>query len=174
MDAEWNLNTVARLRNPAPCLEKWRDVLRRAAVLALLLISCAPAAKPSDDAAAADAERPDAPALEPAEAYRPLDLDAYASRLREGADPVLLVRELFGNQEIRGGEEVRIVEETRTSMTVIVTVLNLMDDSVRDRRVRATLKRSSESERWRVLRAGEQFRCQPGRGQREWSGELCS
>lgn len=151
------------------------ETMHPTAILALFLVlgACAPGASPSEETASTAS---DTTALDSAEAYRPLDLgrEPYTAASREGVDPVLLVRQLFGNPEVRGGEEVRIVKETATSMTVIVTVLDQMDDSVRDRRVRATLKRSSESERWRVLRAGEQFRCQPGRGQREWSGELCS
>lgn len=72
------------------------------------------------------------------------------------------------------GDPTRIVERLRQRAhhaVVLVTTLNLLDDSVRDERVRAVLRRDGDA--WVVTEAGRQIRCREGRGPQEWHAQRC-
>ena len=112
-------------------------------------------------------------------AYRPLDLDAapYAARPQEGDDPEATARALVGLAEERYGDGMTVTAEAVTErqrdreVVVLVTALNLPDDSVRDERYRVVLL--SRGARWSVAEAGVQIRCREGRGHADWSPEPC-
>ncbi|MDX1419264.1 MAG: hypothetical protein R3181_04805 [Rubricoccaceae bacterium] len=54
---------------------------------------------------------------------------------------------------------------------VLVTTLGLLDDSVRDERVRAVLRRDGDG--WVVAEAGRQIRCHEERGSQVWHAQRC-
>ena len=57
---------------------------------------------------------------------------------------------------------------------VIVTIdrSGLLDDSVAAFRDRFDF--AAQDGQWAMVKAGRQFRCQPGRGHQDWSADLCS
>ena len=57
---------------------------------------------------------------------------------------------------------------------VIVTIdqSGLLDDSVAAFRDRFDI--AAQDGQWAIVKAGRQFRCQPGRGHQDWSADLCS
>ncbi len=89
-----------------------------------------------------------------------------------GPDPEAVARDAFGTAE--AGQLPAIVETLRRHgrvVVVMVTLADAADDSVRDQRTRAVLVRRADG--WHVHAAGQQVRCQPGRGHAEWSAEFC-
>ena len=72
-------------------------------------------------------------------------------------------------------EDVRVEYPNGNSATVIITQTNLADDSVAGKRYLVEFAPYSEAtqKKWQVVWAGEQFKCQLGRGDREWSPDLC-
>ena len=89
-----------------------------------------------------------------------------------GPDPEAVARAAFGRAD--DGQMPAIVETLRQSgrvAVVLVTLADAADDSVRDQRTRVVLVRRSDG--WHVHAAGQQVRCQPGRGHAEWSAEFC-
>jgi len=92
-----------------------------------------------------------------------------------GDDPTALALDAFGPAEPGEGPSQTTAETLRTRRryaVVLVTTVGLADDSVRDRRTRVVLGRTTEG--WSVVAAGRQVRCQPGRGHAGWSAEACA
>jgi len=54
---------------------------------------------------------------------------------------------------------------------VLVTALDLPDDSIRDERLLLTYRPYGPT--WELVEASRQVRCQPGRGHTEWDGGAC-
>lgn len=89
-----------------------------------------------------------------------------------GPDPETVARTAFGRAT--DGQMPAIVEVLRQHgrvATVLVTLTDAADDSVRDQRTRVVLVRQADG--WHIHAAGQQVRCQPGRGHAEWSAEFC-
>ena len=89
-----------------------------------------------------------------------------------GPDPEAVARDAFGTVE--DGQLPAIVETLRRhgrAAVVMVTLADAADDSVRDQRTRVVLVRRADG--WHVHAAGQQVRCQAGRGHAEWSAEFC-
>ena len=89
-----------------------------------------------------------------------------------GPDPEAVARDAFGTVE--PGQLPAIVETLRQTgrvAVVMVTLTDAADDSVRDQRTRVVLVRRADG--WHVHAAGQQVRCQSGRGHAEWSAEFC-
>ena len=92
----------------------------------------------------------------------------YASA--RGADPEAAARAAFaGEARTTRVETIRPGERRRV---VLVTHEGLMDDSVRDERVRVAYLRDPDGQ-WTPQYAGRQQRRQPGRGHADWSPEPC-
>lgn len=91
-----------------------------------------------------------------------------------GRNPGALVFSLFGLPDDitpQGGEQLEIRYPGDNRAVVTFTQMGLMDDSVRGNRYRVELV--SSNNRWRVVWVGQQFRCQPNRGQQDWAPTLC-
>ena len=113
--------------------------------------------------------------LDPADdldgAYRPLDL-TRAQVQREGENSEALARLAFVPSGSAGGATVETVRRTERRAVVLVTNRGTDGAAVRDRQVRAVFVYDGGGP-WRLVSAGERFRCQPGRGHEDWSPEPC-
>jgi pSer/pThr/pTyr-binding forkhead associated (FHA) protein len=121
-------------------------------------------------AASAQAER---------ENYKAIALEKIApANALIGNDPKAIALSVFGKTESEGGSrDVRINYPRPNQAVVIITQTGVADDSVRSIRYRTefrtTSKRSSTRKQWKMVWAGSQMKCQPGRGHQDWSTELC-
>jgi hypothetical protein len=96
-----------------------------------------------------------------------------------GNDPKAIAVAAFGDVDSEGGSrDVNVEYPQPDRAVVIVTQTGVADDSVRAIRYRAelapTTKSSQTGKQWKMVWAGSQFTCQPGRGHQDWSTELCS
>ncbi|PSN12885.1 hypothetical protein C7293_18330 [filamentous cyanobacterium CCT1] len=92
-----------------------------------------------------------------------------------GAEPTEVALATFGSTEPGEGnfeEEAELIEQTDDQALVVLTQTGLADDSVNGTRYR--LEFVPEGDQWRLDWAGQQVRCQQGRGSQEWGTELCS
>jgi len=109
----------------------------------------------------------------PLSGYRPLQIDNLTS-LRN-PDPRLLVIRAFGHRDSahpEGLQQERIVITYATPQALaLLELIGMADDSVRSRRYSFVLALDGGS--WRVVRAGSQWICQPGRGHQNWAATPC-
>ena len=72
-------------------------------------------------------------------------------------------------------EEVQVEYLNDNLATVTITQTNLPDDSVADKRylIEFAPYGKATDKKWQVVWAGEQLKCQSGRGDRDWSTDLC-
>jgi hypothetical protein len=93
---------------------------------------------------------------------------------RVGSDPITLIME-YAKWSDEGGNPFNIQLLQGPDNQVIATVDRggLRDDSVSDIRYRFDIQRQANGQ-WEIKKAGQQYRCQPGRGQQDWAGTLCS
>lgn len=109
--------------------------------------------------------------------YRPIDPQEFlSSRNIAQREPRAVAIELFSEfareSEGRKLEQVAIEYPTGNRAIVTLTIVGLADDSVRGMRDR--LEFQNVRGQWELMRVGSQNQCQPGRGQQDWSAELCS
>jgi len=90
-----------------------------------------------------------------------------------GPDPAVVARRLYARPEEAGEVTVETVRETPYRAVVMVTRLGLMDDSIRDERLRVLYRRNDTTGDWEPIRMRRQHRCQSGRGHAEWSNASC-
>ena len=113
--------------------------------------------------------------LDPADdldgAYRPLDLTRIQAQ-REGEDSEALARLAFAPPGSTGEVTVETVRRTERRAVVLVTTRQTGGDVVQDEQVRAVFVYGDEGP-WRLVAAGERYRCQPGRGHEDWSPDPC-
>ncbi len=110
----------------------------------------------------------------PQSSYDEIDLNQLPSNLQtKGTSPKSLALDAFGSEEVEGSMKEDVVVHTNSSEQVIVTITqtNLPDDSLNSIRYRIDFK--SDGSEWQMEWAGQQFICQPGRGNQNWSKELC-
>ena len=92
-----------------------------------------------------------------------------------GSNPQAIAIAVFGIKEPIEGKFRQTVELTQASdrrAIVILTQLGLLDDSVRGFRYRLEFQREGAS-RWRMIWAGRQQTCWPGRGHQDWRTDSC-
>ena len=95
-----------------------------------------------------------------------------------GTDPQQIALSALGLRE-KVENETEVVEATyptENKAVVTITQTNLADDSVLGIRYRvefAPYASMSENQKWRVIWAGKQYKCQSNRGHQDWSTELC-
>jgi hypothetical protein len=92
-----------------------------------------------------------------------------------GAEPTQVALATFGSPEPGEGnfeENVELIEQTDDSALVMLAQTGLADDSVNG--IRYRLEFVPEGDQWRLDWAGQQARCQPGRGPDDWTTELCN
>ena len=101
-------------------------------------------------------------------------LGDIAASDRVGPDPLMLA---IANANLRTGAPVDIEMlagpnvESPDQVMVTVAAGGLLDDSVAGIRYRFDIQR--QANQWEIQRAGQQFRCQPGRGHTDWSDQTC-
>ena len=91
-----------------------------------------------------------------------------------GADPLILVQELYGASEpVEGNysEQVETLSSSDQLQVLLFTQLGLPDDSVRGMRHRLELE--PQAGLWTLTWAGRQATCWPGRGHEDWSTQPC-
>lgn len=105
--------------------------------------------------------------------YDEIDLDQFSADSKQGKSPEELALKFFGSEEVEGNlkEEVEVDNSSPEQSIVTITQTNLPDDSVNSILYRIVFK--SVDSQWQMEWAGQQFICQPGRGNQDWSKELC-
>ncbi|MFN3596890.1 MAG: hypothetical protein ACK41D_06435 [Rubricoccaceae bacterium] len=91
-----------------------------------------------------------------------------------GEDPVALALAAFGSAEPGEGRQrtgTQTLRQTDHYAAVLVTTTDRADDSVRDLRTRAFFVRAPGG--WTLRAAGQQWRCQSGRGAQDWTTDPC-
>ncbi len=112
--------------------------------------------------------------------YAVVELDSLSQKninLTTSA-PKATVLEAFGLVERPEGnfqEKIEVSQLHPKQLVVILTQLNLPDDSLRGLRYKAIFAAtaSSAQQQWQMSWVGRQQLCRPGRGAQEWSAKLC-
>lgn len=107
-------------------------------------------------------------------AYRAIQLSQINPAKLVGTHPATPVFEAFDPLDEQSAQiDLRYPEDRKAIATLVLT--GLRDDSVRSSRYRVELVQqgSLQKPQWKIVWAGEQFKCQPGRGQQDWSSKLC-
>lgn len=107
--------------------------------------------------------------------YVPIELDTLRSgRAVVGNDPKAIALQLFGPAEPVEGFFKQTVEtqQVNEQMVVTLTQTGLPDDSIQGMRYHLEFA-PSNADQWRLIWAGKQYTCQPGRGSQTWSTEWC-
>lgn len=113
------------------------------------------------------------------ENYKPISLTQLTkNEALNGEEPKAIALAAFGDVDSEGGSrDVKVEYPQPDRAVVIITQTGVADDSVRAIRYRAELVPTSKSQtgkQWKIVWAGSQFTCQPGRGHQDWSMKLCS
>lgn len=113
------------------------------------------------------------------ESYKPIALTQLTkNEALIGEEPKAIALAAFGDVDSEGGSrDVKVEYPQPDRAVVIITQTGVADDSVRAIRYRAELVPTSKSQtgkQWKIVWAGSQFTCQPGRGHQDWSMKLCS
>ena len=132
------------------------------------------------------ADRSSAETTNPKADYRPISIAEYWDERPSsgivkpsaiGEDPVKIALSALGLTEIIESEreEVELDYPSDNLATVTITQTNLADDSIAGIRylINFAPYGDSDDEKWQVVWAGQQFKCQPGRGDENWSPDLC-
>jgi hypothetical protein len=93
-----------------------------------------------------------------------------------GKDPQAIALSALGSKEVaESAQEVEVEYADDKLATVTITQTNLADDSVASRRYLVEFAPYAEqnAKKWQIVWAGEQFKCQLGRGNQNWSADLC-
>lgn len=112
--------------------------------------------------------------------YIPIDLGQLPpDKSLIGSDPKAIALAVFGQKEAVEGnfqETVTVTQPQPNLAIVVVTQLGLPDDSLRGLRYRLELQqeKTAGQSQWRLVWAGRQHTCQPGRGPQTWTVKPCS
>lgn len=92
-----------------------------------------------------------------------------------GKDPQAIALSALGLTELAKSAQEVEVEYDDNLATVNITQTNLTDDSVAGRRYLIEFAPYGEAtaKKWQIVWAGEQFKCQSGRGHQDWNADLC-
>ena len=89
-----------------------------------------------------------------------------------GEDPETAAFAAFSTEDEGTQVSVETLSQSGSTATVLVTMLGLADDSVRDERFRLEYA-EGEQGYWRAVAAQRQTRCWSGRGHQEWGPGVC-
>jgi len=109
----------------------------------------------------------------------PLDQWTQSGSSLIGAQPGAIATQLLGVPEgasESGLGQLEISYPKSGSAIVLLTQTGRQDDSVTGVKYRVELQAqtTASGNQWQVIWVGQQFKCQPGRGQQTWSAALCS
>lgn len=89
-----------------------------------------------------------------------------------GRDPKALALKAFtSSQDASQSPQVEVTQPVGNTVTVIISQLGLYDDSVVG--IRYWVELIQTGEQWKIVWAGSQVKCQPGRGHQDWSVQNC-
>ncbi|HEY9850514.1 MAG TPA: hypothetical protein V6D28_13700 [Leptolyngbyaceae cyanobacterium] len=89
-----------------------------------------------------------------------------------GNDPKALALKAFtSSQDASQSPQVEVTKPAGNTVVVIISQLGLYDDSVAG--IRYWVELSQTGQPWKIVWAGSQVKCQPGRGHQDWSVENC-
>ncbi|MDJ0580169.1 hypothetical protein [Crocosphaera sp.] len=110
------------------------------------------------------------------ESYRPVDLSKLEGELT-AEDPETIALNLFGNKEepVEGNfsQEIEVIEQEGFKRTLMLTQMNLPDDSVKGLRYRLKFEFDQSTGQWGLVEAGTQQSCSRGDNSGNWTIELC-
>lgn len=109
------------------------------------------------------------------DAYQPINLAEVDGELT-GDDPEVITLALFGNQEpVEGNfsQETEVMEKDGFKQTVLLTQINLPDDSVKGLRYRLKFEFDQSVGQWRLQEVGRQQSCRRGDSPDSWTVEPC-
>lgn len=109
--------------------------------------------------------------------YKFIPLETIKSS-QPGSDPRAIALEAFSGIESEGRlRELRVEYPQPNLAVVIITQTGLLDDSIAGITYRVELISTSESaqtgKEWKIVWAGWQVKCYPGRGHQDWSTKEC-
>jgi len=109
----------------------------------------------------------------------PLDQWTQSGSSLIGEQPGAIATQLLGVTEgssESGLGQLEISYPKSGSAIVLLTQTGRQDDSVTGVKYRVELQSqtTASGNQWQVIWVGQQFKCQPGRGQQTWSAALCS
>lgn len=111
--------------------------------------------------------------------YKAISLDKIADvNTLVGNDPKSVALSAFGNIDSEGGSRNVTVDYPQSQRAIVtITQTGVADDSVGGIKHRVELQQTKSAQtdpQWKVVWAGSQVKCHPGRGHQDWSTELCS
>ncbi len=107
--------------------------------------------------------------------YQPLNLSELNGALI-GDDPEAMTLNLLGNQETVEGnfsQEMKVIQQQGFEKIVLLTQMNLPDDSVRGIRYRLQFEFDQSTGKWRLKQAGRQQSCYRSDTPTDWTIEPC-
>ena len=112
------------------------------------------------------------------ENYKPISLSTITdAKTLIGNDPKSTALSAFGNTESEGGSRDVTVKYPQPNQAIVtITQTGVADDSVGGIRHRIELQPTQSIQsvkQWKIVWAGSQMKCHPGRGHQDWSTELC-
>ncbi|MDJ0731882.1 MAG: hypothetical protein QNJ33_18020 [Crocosphaera sp.] len=109
------------------------------------------------------------------ESYLPLNLAELQGELT-AEKPETIALNLFGNQEpVEGNfsQEIEVIEQQGFERTLMLTQMNLPDDSIKGRRYRLKFEFDQSTAKWRLTEAGSQQSCYRSDDPTHWTIEPC-
>jgi len=103
--------------------------------------------------------------------YEPVSLSSISAPLT-GNDPKQLAIKAFATFDPIGTQQVQVTRPATNQAVVMLAFIGVGDDSVQGMKYRVELKRTGQQ--WKIVWAGYQVKCQPGRGHQNWSTQRCS
>lgn len=109
--------------------------------------------------------------------YKSISLTEIAPKALVGTNPKTVALSAFGNIESEeGSQDVSVDYPQRDRAIVTITHTGVADDSIGAIRYRVELQQNptaQASKQWKIVWAGSQVKCHPGRGHQDWSTERC-
>ncbi|EAZ93124.1 hypothetical protein CY0110_03609 [Crocosphaera chwakensis CCY0110] len=109
------------------------------------------------------------------DAYQAINLAEVDGELT-GDDPEAIALSLFGNQEpVEGNfsQETKVIEKDGFNQTILLTQMNLPDDSVKGLRYQLKFEFDQSVGQWRLQEVGRQQSCYRGNSPDNWTVEPC-
>ncbi|MGB5770625.1 MAG: hypothetical protein WBM32_12270 [Crocosphaera sp.] len=109
------------------------------------------------------------------DSYQPINLAEVKGELT-GDEPEAMTLALFGNKEqVEGNfsQEINVLEQAGFEKTIILTQMNLPDDSVRGIRYQLQFEFDQSIGKWSLKTAGRQQSCYRSDSPTDWTIEPC-
>lgn len=109
--------------------------------------------------------------------YKSISLAEIEPNALVGTEPKAIAVSAFGNIESEGGSQDVTVDYPQRDRTIVtITQTGVADDSIRAIRYRVELQQHQTAQagkEWKIVWAGSQVKCHPGRGHQDWSTKRC-